>query len=331
MKQNPAWPAERLPEGLSLLARRSGIARPRQASEGLTAAPLVEYPRLVEDAADLLGLEAQPVEVEYADLAGFLEQAPPLIVRRGGRYHLIAPGGERLSADGETDKPLVEDLLGLLEEETAAPVQASVDRVVHRAGLSGKGRRKGSSSVAGRNAAGKRVGGCWLLRSDAKAAGGGFARLAGLRRWVAGFFAGLVGEYVFWLGSWWLLGWLSLTGRFDSGWLSAWVLLVLGTAPCRLVATLCGGQLAVHGGALFKERLLAATLSRDGDEVRRQGVGQLLGRVLEAESIETHLLEGAQFLATGVLESLLAGLVLTVAALSSGGRAGCRRVCSWSG
>jgi ATP-binding cassette subfamily B protein len=328
------WRAEQLPEGLEQLARHSGL--PASAGRGMAAVSSDGQGRIVEWAAARLGLEAAPVEAEYAELGSFLEQSPPLIVRRGERYFLLGRGLAVLCGDGRSEKPRRDELVGLLGEEIAAEARPGVERVLERADLRGAARERARQALLGEVLHGKRVGGCWLLRpgvgvmkaSTADTAVAPAPRAtavstvwtaAGLRRWLAGFVGGMVGEYVFWLSSWWLLGWLSLGGRFDSGWLAAWVLLLFSTVPCRLIATLSAGQLAVRGGALFKQHLLAATLHKGGDEVRRQGVGQVLGRVLEAETIETHLQEGAQLLGTGSLEALLALFVLTMAGLSVGG------------
>ena len=59
-------------------------------------------------------------------------------------------------------------------------------------------------------------------------------------------------QYGLWLGSWWLLGWMALTGRFDLGWLVAWQLLLLTLIPFRLLTTSLAGRLAIQAGALLK-------------------------------------------------------------------------------
>src|SRR5204862_5082774 len=103
--------------------------------------------------------------------------------------------------------------------------------------------------------------------------------------------AGLLGahavEYALWLLSWWLLGWMTLTGRLDLGWLLAWQLLLLTLIPFRLITTWTGGALAIRAGIVLKRRLLFGALRMGPDEVRYLGVGQLLGRVLEAEVVES--------------------------------------------
>ena len=95
-----------------------------------------------------------------------------------------------------------------------------------------------------------------------------------------------------WIGSWWLLGRMSMTGRLDLGWLLAWLLLLLSTVPCRLALTAVGGSFAIRAGALLKRRLLLGALALDHDEARRSGIGQLYGRVLESQVIELMGLAG---------------------------------------
>jgi ATP-binding cassette subfamily B protein len=117
-----------------------------------------------------------------------------------------------------------------------------------------------------------------------------------------------------WIGSWWLLGRMSMTGRLDLGWLLAWLLLLLSTVPCRLALTAEGGSFAIRAGALLKRRLLLGALALDHDEARRSGIGQLYGRVLESQVIELMGLAGGFLGLSAVLELALAVPVLAAGA-----------------
>jgi len=68
------------------------------------------------------------------------------------------------------------------------------------------------------------------------------------------------------------------------------------------------GRLAIDAGALLKRRLLHGALRLEPEEIRHEGAGQLLGRVIEAQAIEALALSG------GFL-SLVAGLELAIAAV----------------
>ena len=122
-------------------------------------------------------------------------------------------------------------------------------------------------------------------------------------------------QYFLVLLSWWLVGRGALEGRLDRGWLLAWALLLLTIVPFRLLTTWSQGLLAIGAGGLLKQRLLYGVLRLEPEEVRHQGAGQLLGRVLESEAVESLALSGG-FLA------LVAGVELIMAAVVLGTGAG---------
>jgi ATP-binding cassette subfamily B protein len=63
-------------------------------------------------------------------------------------------------------------------------------------------------------------------------------------------------------------------------------------------------------------RLLAGALRLEPDEIRRQGAGQFLGQVIEAESVESCALSGGLLALVAGIELILTGAVLAL------GRAG---------
>jgi ATP-binding cassette subfamily B protein len=99
-------------------------------------------------------------------------------------------------------------------------------------------------------------------------------------------------EYFLWILSWWLIGLSALQGRFDRGWLLAWALLLLTVVPFRLLGSWLQGVLSIGVAALLKRRLLYGALRLAPEEIRRWGVGQFLGQVLESEVVESIALSG---------------------------------------
>jgi ATP-binding cassette subfamily B protein len=88
--------------------------------------------------------------------------------------------------------------------------------------------------------------------------------------------------------------------------------------PFRLLSISAGGLFAIQAGALLKRRLLFGAMRLDADAVRHLGVGQLLGRVIESEVVETAALEGGFLGVTAVIELALSGFVLGAGAGSWG-------------
>jgi ATP-binding cassette subfamily B protein len=117
-------------------------------------------------------------------------------------------------------------------------------------------------------------------------------------------------EYAFYVGSWALIGRGALDGRMDRGWLVAWALLLATSIPFRLMAVRAAGELGLRLGALLKARLLAGALALDPEEIRHDGAGQLLGRVLESNAVETLAVGGGLSASVATLELVAASIIL---------------------
>jgi len=112
-----------------------------------------------------------------------------------------------------------------------------------------------------------------------------------------------------------MVGRAALEGRFDAGDVFAWTLLLLMLAPLGLVAAWSQGVFAIGAGGLLKLRLLFGASRLEPDEIRHQGIGQHLARVMESEAVESLALAGVFYaLATGV-ELLFAAGILAAASL----------------
>jgi ATP-binding cassette subfamily B protein len=111
-----------------------------------------------------------------------------------------------------------------------------------------------------------------------------------------------------------MIGQGALQGRFDPGWLLAWALLLVTLVPFRLLAAWSQGRLAIWAGGLLKQRLLAGALRLEPEEIRHQGAGQLLGRVIEAEAVEVLALSGGFLGLVAAVEVLIAAAVLGMGA-----------------
>ncbi len=100
----------------------------------------------------------------------------------------------------------------------------------------------------------------------------------------------------------------------DRGWLIAWALLLLTAVPLRLVATLLQGRFAIGAGSLLKKRLLYGALHLEPEEIRNQGAGQILSRIIESTTIESLVINGGLLGLVAFIELLVAGGVLLAGA-----------------
>ena len=118
-------------------------------------------------------------------------------------------------------------------------------------------------------------------------------------------------EYGCLILAWWIIGQASLQGRFDRGLLWAWILLLITTVPLTVFSTWLQGTIAIAGGAILKQRLLVGALRLDGDDLKQEGAGHLLGRTLESEAVESLALSGGFMALVSVVELVMSLVVLT--------------------
>lgn len=136
------------------------------------------------------------------------------------------------------------------------------------------------------------------------------AQRLGLGRCLAGIATAYALDYLCGVLALLLLGQGALTGRLEAGWLAVSLVLLLSVVALRLFAVAQEERLAITGGVLLRERLLLGSLRCDPTQVRRDGIGSLLGRVLEAEPLEWLCGGGGLGLVLSAVEILLAGGLL---------------------
>jgi ATP-binding cassette, subfamily B, bacterial len=325
-----SWPVDRLGEALGALGRHAGLGVRTAAEVAPPAAVLggggARLDRWVEAAAAWIGIEAEPVDVAYPALARLVARAGPALVRLPGpdsdgpRFLALLAGTRRharvLTPDCRVIRIATGAIRSALCRDAEASVAKDVDRILAEISVRPSRRQGVRAALLGQLLVSARVGDGWLLRSAVDAHPLAQARASGLPRRFAILVALQALGSALWIGSWWLLGWISSTGRPDIGWLLAWLLMLMSSVPCRVAATALGGALAIQAGAILKSRLLVGALSLDLDAARRSGIGRLHGLVLESEVIDQVGLLGGILALSAVPELVLAVPVL---ALGAGG------------
>lgn len=322
-----AWPAGELHRALDGAARAHRFASTGR--ELVPPAPGLDRPETgewLEAAARWLGFEAEPVQIDYVDLESFLRRAAPAILRLPAegdgdepRYLAVIASGRRielLTPDQRRHRLPVEQVRDALAAQLEAPLVSQIDDQLDEAGVQPLRRHAARGAILRARLQRHRIAGCWLLRLDA---GAPFRRQLQDQK-VPRLAATAVGTHLvqqlLFIASWWMLGRGVLGGRVDPGWLLAWALLLVSMTPFRASELWSMGVLTTRVGALLKRRLLAGALKLDPEETRHQGVGQLLGRVIDAEAVETLVLSGGHLGVIAVLQLLLAVPIL---ALGAGG------------
>ncbi|RPJ59669.1 MAG: ABC transporter ATP-binding protein, partial [Acidobacteria bacterium] len=278
--------------------------------------------RWLAAAAGHLGLEAEPTEIPYGEVERLLQRVGPALLRLPGDgepcFFATLGGGPRTVSLRGPDLMIhrlrAAAVCAALCRDLEAPLAAEVDRLLVEAGVPTRRRARARVAILRERLGPRPIGGCWLLRLPPGASLWQQARQARLPSRLLALVGGHAVQYLLWLLAWWMVGQGALQGRLDRGWLLAWALLLMTLVPFRLLATWSQGRLAMGAGGLLKQRLLYGALRLEPEEMRQQGAGQLLGRVLEAEAVEALALSGGFLGLVAGMEILIAAVVLDLGA-----------------
>jgi ATP-binding cassette subfamily B protein len=310
------WPALRAAEGLELLARASGLPTKARPAGSAPEASLAED--RVAAAAASLGLEVEAVDTSFGDVDAFLRSAGPAVVRvdsdavmmlagsRGRKARLIGP-------DHRIRSIAIDVLRRALVDASAAPLVAESELLVAATGIRSSRRPRVVRALVAERLRPRRLQAGWLVRVPSSASFSRRLAAAGVRRRLILLALTHAAHYAFWIAAWGLLGRAALRGHLDSAWLRAWAMALFSLVPLQLAALWIQGKLAIDVGALLKQRLLAGALQLEPEEIRREGAGQLLGRVIESEAVGSLAIGGGFMALLAILELVLAGGVLAVA------------------
>ena len=326
--RNLCWPTFRIGEALELLGRRAGF-RPKAGvatnSPGwLEQASRESLAEWVDTVAASMSMDVVLTNSPYGDVEAMLRRCAPAILRlelaedqdflvvlrrRGSRLVVLTP-------DLATRRIPIRQVRDLLCAPLEARLDAEVDRLLNDAEIQGSRRSKIRCSIFRERLAATPIELGWILRYRPSRGFADQARDSGVRSRLFGFLTAHTAEYLITIASWWIIGKGALDGRLDFGWLIAWVLLLLTRIPLRLSAAWLQGQVAIRAAAVLKRRLLAGSLRISPDDVRNQGTGQLLGRVIESEALESLALNGALTGIVSLVEIVVSAAILLLAANS---------------
>jgi ATP-binding cassette subfamily B protein len=270
--------------------------------------------------AEIIGIKAEPVMVQYNGIENLLKKAHPaifLIQKEDQPFLLIV-----LNSNGETLEVLGNDLVkhklsismirSLYCQDIETPILAEVDELLDYAGIAQREKTK-AREILLKERIGKRwIGDCWIIRQSLSESIKERAHQAHVpARAILLVFSYLV-YYSLWLFSWWLIGKGVLQGHIDLSWLIAWGLALLTLVPLKMAIRWLQGILSINVGCLLKQKLFHGALSLNPDSIRHQGIGQLMGHVAESEKLETLAINGGFVGLLAVIEIILAAYVLAM-------------------
>lgn len=315
------WPSSAVGEAMEALACVNGIA-PFNGESLPCPVDMDNVDAWLDWAGQRLCIEALPVGAKVREIPMFLAHGGPALIRleanglpgfialdgaRRGRPTFLCPDGRRVKGDAGS-------IAALLSQGHAERLRPEVVRVMDAAGIPADRSAQVASAIIAERIGSEEVTGLTLLRLPANADFLKQFRLAGLPLRLAqviGLFVLLYGAE---LWSWNLIGGATLSGRLDWGWLTAWLLLAFTMMPGRLMAGWNEAMFSLEIGRLVKSRLMAGALAMPPDAVKRQGVGALIGKVMESQALEGLALGGAFSVLVGLVELGFAFWVLGMGA-----------------
>lgn len=313
------WPSSRLDEAVEWLVRSHGLgSSPPTPRASMEAADLDSDHILVESAAARFGVEAEPVTCLFNRLDGFFRSAAPAIIPMPEVSHDgAAPGYLILCRSGRTcqlldpEQRLVRVSSKVLTALFRSPISSEYNKpandLLELAGIRLESRGRVANALIESWLGGEVINAGWMLRPSPGASLFVQARNSRIFPRLFGWLGMYVVQNVIFILAWWLIGRVVLDGQTDRGWVWAWALLLLSALPFQIIGAYLQNKFSEAFSIIFKQRLLYGALKMNPDEIRHLGSGQMLERVMEAESFEVFALGGG-------LTALLAMIQLGIAA-----------------
>ena len=313
------WPVDRIGEALVALVRRSDlrVAAPTAPRHPPTTDP-AGLDRWLAAAAEQLGVALEPVTATHREADGALASMHPAMVRLPeGVLLVLGQHGSALAClgpDGVVRRASRRGIGRALQASHELPHRARISALLAGTQLSNQARERAAAGMLTELLAPTTVLHAWLLRLPPGARFTRQVRAAGLFRLGGVLVAAHAAQYVLFLLSWWAIGKAALQGHLAPGWLWGWALILLVAIPLLMLSTWCQGKLAVGLGMLLRRRLLAGALALPPEMLDRDGIGGLLGRTIEADSLERLALGGGMLSVLALLELAFAAPVLAAGA-----------------
>ncbi len=318
------WPASRAAQALAALARASDLPKVSGESPGTLLPPVTRdwasLERWLDTAARSLKLEVEPFHPTYREVDEKLRRAGPMLLTLGGGEELqllplVRLGRSRTQAqllgpDGLLRKVALSEVCAALRSGIDEHAERRVELLLDRADVRGERRMRARDAILGEQLGGHLLDAGWAISLPPSAPFIAQLRHAGLPGRAVGIVALQLVIQALSLSAWWLVGKGALEGRLEAGWLVAWGMLLTTVIPLGSLASWWQGAATLEVAVLLKRRMLAGALHLEPEETRHQGSGQLLGRVIEAEALESLVTSGGLAGLLAIVELVIAGGVL---------------------
>ena len=295
------WDFNQISEALEILSRRAGFIRIPvdlpPIPDDLHGREDDRLNRWMEAAGEKIGIETESFESSFSDIEKVLRKAAPAIIsipdsgdpamHKG--FFILLKGGKIItfiSPNLKQKRVKIKDAARFLRNPFIAPYGDAVEQLLQEAGVEEKRRDRARIALIQEQLGSITLPLGWLLRLSP--GDNVFRQIAYEKLWeplVTMLTSSLIQQALSLL-AWWFIGRAAFGAQFDQAWLIAWGLLLFSGIPFQMKAALAQNEFSIRMGALFKQRLLYGILKLKPDEIRHQGMGQFLGRVMEADAVE---------------------------------------------
>lgn len=318
------WPAHRVGEAIEVVGRKVGylsypvdVPSPDVELTQDNQELLAEWIELI---AFRLGIESEPVQASYNEVLEMIHQAGAALLRlpsEGEPRFLALLSSGRWWVSVITPQLKVRwvraaVIRAALVQAIEAPVAAGIDQLLAASEVPMRRRARAKQAILQEQLSALRIGGCWLLRLSPASHLSQQVRHSPLLAQLFVMGSAYLIQQVLLVFSGWMIIEEALDGLVHPAWLVAWGFLLCTTIFFQAVVFKSQNALAIGMGALFKNRLLFGTLQLEPEEIRHQGVGQFLGRVMESQAAETLALGGGFIALISLIQLFIAGVILSL-------------------
>ena len=317
------WDASRLGEAMETLARMAALNADAVQDNG--AETDAQPPADLSDAltrehwaqwlASRIGIEAELTDAQYAEIDEFVCGVAPALIEleagtavprllvllksTRGRVTLLTPELSKLHVAPQ----LVRDAICRPVEQ---PFLERTDRLLAQVGIEQTQHARVRRLLLAEQLGALRVARGWILRESP---GASWAKQLRAARALP-LAAVIVGASILQLGltllAWVILGRAALTEQFNWAWLGLWAIVLLMNVPLQMLTTSVSARLGTNVGAAYKTTLLYGASRLSPEEIRHEGAGTFLSRMLDADRVENNMLVSIVPLVLALIQILTA-------------------------
>jgi ATP-binding cassette subfamily B protein len=272
----------------------------------------------MDAASRSVGVAAEAVDTTHEEAYSFLRNGGPALIRLNSQDWpmFLAVIGRRgkalrvLSPHLRIVQIPITAISAELCRELETALLPEIRWLLDDAGLKGRQRARARTSMLQERLGTVPIRAGWLLRVPCDAKFSWQLKEARLVSRLSLFIAATVLDYLMLIGAWWIIGRAALQGRVDYAWFAGWALILLSRIPLGLLSSWTQGLVTLHTACILKRRLLAGSLRLRPEEIRNEGIGHLLGRVIESEALESLALGGGLSAVVAVAQLVIATVLL---------------------